>query len=278
MDEILNDKKSIKKFIVNTVNSTINKKTNSFKLQLDEILEKLNILLEKNNNKLDDNKLDDNKLDDNKLDENKLDENKLDENKLDENKLNENKLDENKLDENKLDENKLDEIVQEEEDEKPIKEVKRKKAVKKEIIEKDNNLNYLVNPINYFREIKVEHFDIDKNIILECLHMNNVSGDVNLFKKMYLDNVLKEYYPIRHIKNKYQYWLDDKMIDDNTSAEYIKNTIIKNIEFCYRKVNIFNNYNDNIDQFIKNQEHINKFNEIKYKDKIFASILPLIEI
>ena len=60
--------------------------------------------------------------------------------------------------------------------------------------------------------------------------------------------------------------------------EYIKNTIIKNIEFCYRKVNIFDNYNDNIDQFIKNQEHINKFNEIKYKDKIFASILPLIEI
>jgi hypothetical protein len=108
--------------------------------------------------------------------------------------------------------------------------------------------------------------------------MNNVNGDVNLFKKIYLDNVLKEYYPIRHIKNKYQYWLDGKMIDDNSNAEYIKNTIIKNIEFCYRKVNIFDNYNDNIDQFIKNQEHINKLNEIKYKDKIFASILPLIDI
>jgi hypothetical protein len=242
MDEILNDKKSIKKFIVNTVNSSINKKTNSFKLQLDEILEKLNILLDEKNNT---------------------------------------KLDENKLDENKLNENKLDDVIQEEEEEqKPIKEVKRKKAVKKEtiekeIIEKDDNL---MSPINYFREIKVEHFDIDKNIILDCLHMNNVNGDVTLFKKIYLDNVLKEYYPIRHIKNKYQYWLDGKMIDDNTNAEYIKNTIIKNIEFCYRKVNIFDNYNDNIDQFIKNQEHINKLNEIKYKDKIFASILPLIEI
>lgn len=242
MDEILNDKKSIKKFIVNTINSSINKKTNVFKLQLDEILEKLNILLEKNNVVHIENK----------------------------------------------DENKLDEIIQEEEEEeKPIKEVKRKKAVKKEIVEKDiylnninniNNLNNLINPINYFREIKVEHFDIDKNIILDCLHMNNVNGDVNLFKKIYLDNVLKEYYPIRHIKNKYQYWLDGKMIDDNSNAEYIKNTIIKNIEFCYRKVNIFDNYNDNIDQFIKNQEHINKLNEIKYKDKIFASILPLIDI
>ena len=241
MDEILNDKKSIKKFIVNTINSSINKKTNVFKLQLDEILEKLNILLEKNNVVHIENK----------------------------------------------DENKLDEIIQEEEEEeKPIKEVKRKKAVKKEIVEKDiylnninniNNLNNLINPINYFREIKVEHFDIDKNIILDCLHMNNVNGDVNLFKKIYLDNVLKEYYPIRHIKNKYQYWLDGKMID-NSNAEYIKNTIIKNIEFCYRKVNIFDNYNDNIDQFIKNQEHINKLNEIKYKDKIFASILPLIDI
>jgi uncharacterized low-complexity protein len=274
MDEILNDKKSIKKFIVNTVNSTINKKTNSFKLQLDEILEKLNILLHEKNNT---------KLGESKLGESKLGESKLGESKLGESKLGESKLGESKLGESKLDESKLDDVVQEEEEEeeKPIKEVKRKKVIKKEIIEKDNNLNNLnnlVNPINYFREIKIEHFDIDKNIILDCLHMNNVSGDVNLFKKMYLDNVLKEYYPIRHIKNKYQYWLDDKMIDDNTSAEYIKNTIIKNIEFCYRKVNIFDNYNDNIDQFIKNQEHINKFNEIKYKDKIFASILPLIEI
>ena len=236
MDEILNDKKSIKKFIVNTVNSSINKKTNSFKLQLDEILEKLNILLDEKNN--------------------------------------------TKLDENKFAQNKLDDFIQEEEEEKPIKEVKRKKAVKKEIIEKEiiEKDDNLMSPINYFREIKVEHFDIDKNIILDCLHMNNVNGDVTLFKKIYLDNVLKEYYPIRHIKNKYQYWLDGKMIDDNTNAEYIKNTIIKNIEFCYRKVNIFDNYNDNIDQFIKNQEHINKFNEIKYKDKIFASILPLIEI
>ena len=251
MDEILNDKKSIKKFIVNTVNSSINKKTNSFKLQLDEILEKLNILLDEKNNT-----------------------------KLDENKLDENKLNENKFDENKFAQNKLDDVIQEEEEEKPIKEVKRKKAVKKEIIEKEiiEKDDNLMSPINYFREIKVEHFDIDKNIILDCLHMNNVNGDVTLFKKIYLDNVLKEYYPIRHIKNKYQYWLDGKMIDDNTNAEYIKNTIIKNIEFCYRKVNIFDNYNDNIDQFIKNQEHINKFNEIKYKDKIFASILPLIEI
>ena len=241
MDEILNDKKSIKKFIVNTVNSSINKKTNSFKLQLDEILEKLNILLDEKNNT---------------------------------------KLDENKFDENKFAQNKFDDVIQEEEEEKPIKEVKRKKAVKKEIIEKEiiEKDDNLMSPINYFREIKVEHFDIDKNIILDCLHMNNVNGDVTLFKKIYLDNVLKEYYPIRHIKNKYQYWLDGKMIDDNTNAEYIKNTIIKNIEFCYRKVNIFDNYNDNIDQFIKNQEHINKFNEIKYKDKIFASILPLIEI
>ena len=241
MDEILNDKKSIKKFIVNTVNSSINKKTNSFKLQLDEILEKLNILLDEKNNT---------------------------------------KLDENKFDENKFAQNKFDDVIQEEEEEKPIKEVKRKKAVKKEIIEKEiiEKDDNLMSPINYFREIKVEHFDIDKNIILDCLHMNNVNGDVTLFKKIYLDNVLKEYYPIRHIKNKYQYWLDGKMIDDNTNAEYIKNTIIKNIEFCYRKVNIFDNYNDNIDQFINNQEHINKFNEIKYKDKIFASILPLIEI
>ena len=43
-------------------------------------------------------------------------------------------------------------------------------------------------------------------------------------------------------------------------------------------MNIFDNYNDNIDQFIKNQEHINKLSDNKYKNKILQKIIPIINI
>ena len=99
-----------------------------------------------------------------------------------------------------------------------------------------------------------------------------------MFKKMYIDPIAKEYYPIRHIKKKYQYWYDGHMIDDDSNGTYIKNTIIKNIEECYLNVNTYENYMDDMDQFVKNQEHINKLNEQKYKDKFLLKIIQIISI
>ena len=68
------------------------------------------------------------------------------------------------------------------------------------------------------------------------------------------------------------------MKDDDTNGEYIINVILKNIELCYMKINNTDNYGDNIDQFLKNQEHINKLNDNKYKEKIMSQIIKLIDI
>jgi hypothetical protein len=108
--------------------------------------------------------------------------------------------------------------------------------------------------------------------------MNSINGDIQLFKKMYIENISKEYIPIRHIKKKFQYWINDHMKDDDTNGEYIINVILKNIELCYMKINNTDNYGDNIDQFLKNQEHINKLNDNKYKEKIMSQIIKLIDI
>jgi hypothetical protein len=127
-------------------------------------------------------------------------------------------------------------------------------------------------------EVKVKHFDIDEKIIKKYLNMNSTNGDIQLFKKMYIENVAKEYIPIRHIKKKFQYWISDHMQDDDTNGEYIVNVVLKNIELCYMKVNNMDNYGDDIDQFLKNQEHINRLHDIKYKEKIMALIISHIDI
>ena len=120
--------------------------------------------------------------------------------------------------------------------------------------------------------------NINKDFIKECLNMSNINGDIKLFKKIYIDNILKEYYPIRHIKKKLQYWLDNHMNDDDTNGTYIKNIIFKNMETCYLKINIFDEYCENTEQFLKNQEHINKLSEQKYKDKFLTKIIQIITI
>ena len=97
-----------------------------------------------------------------------------------------------------------------------------------------------------------------------------------MFKKIYIENVPKEYYPIRHIKKKTQYWLDGHMNDDDNN--YVKDTILKNISMCYLKINLYENYTRDIDQFLKNQDHINNMFETKYKDKFFNNLLQIIHI
>jgi hypothetical protein len=130
---------------------------------------------------------------------------------------------------------------------------------------------------NNFKELKIEKFDIDDNFIKNCLSESNIESDLKIFKKIYIDNVAKEFYPIRHIKKKYQYWLHGEMKDDDKNGSYIKNTIIKNIELCYTSVNTLDNYVD-IDIFLKNQDYINIINDEKYKDNFLIRISEIIKI
>ena len=163
------------------------------------------------------------------------------------------------------------------EEDKGIEKKKISKVKKqKEIIQTQNQNQDTV--LTKYIEVKVKHFDIDEKIIKKYLNMNSTNGDIQLFKKMYIENVAKEYIPIRHIKKKFQYWISDHMQDDDTGGEYIVSTVLKNIELCYMKINNMDNYGDDIDQFLKNQEHINRLHDVKYKEKIMALIISNVDI
>ena len=129
-----------------------------------------------------------------------------------------------------------------------------------------------------YKDIKKEFFNIEDKFVKDCLNMNNLSGDIKLFKKMYIENIPKEFYPIRHIQKNFQYWSNNHMVDDDVNGTYIKSVILTNIENCYLKVNTFENYSENMEQFLKNQEHINKLSENKYKDNFLNKIISLISI
>jgi hypothetical protein len=144
--------------------------------------------------------------------------------------------------------------------------------------EDGNNKKKKTKNKSYYKEIKRESIQIDQNIVKRCLDNCNIQSDVDLFKIIYTDSTYKEYYPIRNIKKKYQYWLDNKMNDDDANGTYIKNVILKNIEELYLKINNYENYSTNIEQFLKNQEHIHVLMEEKYKDRFLAKIIETIVI
>jgi hypothetical protein len=174
------------------------------------------------------------------------------------------------LDKDKKIESEKDKKIELDKDNKDKKNIKSKKIKTQNDTEEELSKKYI--------DVKIQHFIFENKFVKKCLDMNSINGDIQLFKKMYIENISKEYIPIRHIKKKFQYWINDHMKDDDTNGEYIINVILKNIELCYMKINNTDNYGDDIDQFLKNQEHINKLNDNKYKEKIMSQIIKLIDI
>ena len=262
MKEVEEDKKDIKKYMRDTITYVVNKKLNTFSLKLDNLSKKVEKNIEYTTLILEE------------LKKNNSDIN---------NKIN---ILENKMVDFKNSKN--------------INKTKIKPFINKELLLNDNNAdsdnnidndnnddnielngNVVIDNVilkNTYKDIKNEVYDIDINFIKQCLHQNSIDGEIELFKKIYIDNITKEYYPIRHIKKKYQYWKDEKMNDDDSNGTYIKNTIINNIEQSYFSINTIEEYNNDIDQFIKNQEYISKLSEQKYKDKFFLKIITIINI
>jgi len=126
------------------------------------------------------------------------------------------------------------------------------------------------------KEIKKEQYNLDEDFVRSCLDSGSIEGDIKIFKKVYIDNISKECYPIKNTRKKCQYWYNGHMKDDDANCTYIKNTIVQNIEDCYLNVNKYDSYQEDIDQFINNQEYINKMSELKYKDKLLSRIIELI--
>ena len=162
-----------------------------------------------------------------------------------------------------------------------------------QILEKKNSENFInniesniveniplikSNSFNSYIELKKEKSDLDSDFVKKCMESHSISSDLKIFKKIYIDNVHNSCYSIRHISGNYQYWLNNKMNLDDENGTYIKDTIINNISNIYLSENIFDNYKDETDLFIKNQEYILNMSKDKYKEKIFKNILKIIEI
>ena len=267
--ESITDDKLVKKTISNNISYIINKKMKTYNEKLEYLTEKVeenikisnaiiellkskNIILESKSTIFPTPELKKNDIKEIVLEENN---NSYEENidiiikKEDQLTINENKKGDNNL-----------------KDKTELKMVKEKRSEEKNI--------YL---INNYKDLKRELFNFDELFVKDCLNLCSLQGDLKIFKKMYIDGVSKEFYPIRHIKKKLQYWLDDHMNDD-ANGTYVKNVIIKNIEDCYLAINTFDNYENDVDQLLKNQEHINKLSEEKYKEKLLNKIISIITI
>jgi hypothetical protein len=131
--------------------------------------------------------------------------------------------------------------------------------------------------IRHYRDVKVEKFEMDNEFVKKCMEINSIQGDIKMFHKMYLEGVSREFYPIRQVKKMFQYWLNGHMHDD-AGGFYIKNTIARNIEMLYMKLNVYEKYEDKVDKFMNNQEHICKLSDEKYKDKLLQQIGQMISI
>jgi hypothetical protein len=147
-------------------------------------------------------------------------------------------------------------------------------------IQQRRNIQTKIQEVGYptYRELKVEMFEITDDFVIKCLEMNCMAGDIKLFRKMYVDDISKELIPIRHVRKSYQYWFDGRMVDDDSTGGYIKNTIIKNIESLYMKVNTYERYENNLDKFIQNQDYICKLKDEKNKNIFLKNIIPFVSI
>ena len=92
---------------------------------------------------------------------------------------------------------------------------------------------------------------------------------------MYFSDVKKELYPIRCKNNKkLEYWENNIW---NSDIKKLQDILSKNIQTCYLLVNNFNNYNNNIDVFMKNQNYILGLSDNKYKDKLIKNLKIMID-
>jgi hypothetical protein len=96
-----------------------------------------------------------------------------------------------------------------------------------------------------------QKFEIDTNIVKKCLEGNCIKSDLVLVKEMYFKENIP---PIRYNINKnIEFMLNNGWKCDDV---YLFKTIINNIKSCYLIVNNFDNYENNLEQFMKNQQYI----------------------
>ncbi len=134
---------------------------------------------------------------------------------------------------------------------------------------------------------KIEHFElidifqiegIEIEFVRECLEKCDITGDIRLFRKLFIKNIPRDKQILRFLGGKnYEVKRNDLWIDD-LNGNYIKNVLAKIFEKSYISVNELEHYNGNIDQFLINQDHITQFDDDKYMEKLMNQISSIIDI
>jgi hypothetical protein len=138
------------------------------------------------------------------------------------------------------------------------------------------------------KKAKIENFEIcdifelkgvEPEFVRECLEKCDVTGDVRLFRQIFIKNVPKEQQILRFVGSKnYQCRRNGLWIDDH-NGNYVRHVIRKIFENSYMMVNDLEHYDGRVDQFFTNSEHILAISsEDKYMDNLMNHINQLVDI
>jgi hypothetical protein len=117
-----------------------------------------------------------------------------------------------------------------------------------------------------------EKIPLAPELIKECLKYNSVRGDTQLLKAYYLDETLKQNYPIRCISARRYEYLKDNAWTIDISGDYIKEVFAHNLRKTYLSMNKIDEVNDVAnDVFLANQKHISKLADPKYQTLLLKS-------
>tara|TARA_B100001964_G_C14179890_1_gene575678 strand:- start:690 stop:1286 length:597 start_codon:yes stop_codon:yes gene_type:complete len=153
----------------------------------------------------------------------------------------------------------------------------------KKIMDLANKMNLLIDSINdnckqvkNMRDLSEERIILDKEDILHSLKLHNLTGDIRIIKKFYLDIDVLEEPSIRQISSrKFEYWNNGRWNDD-FNCVYIVDTLTKNLQTLYTSVNFLTNVNNNTNIFMTNQKHINNLTTEKYRKLLVREIKKIL--
>jgi len=131
--------------------------------------------------------------------------------------------------------------------------------------------------IENLKELKREDLDISKEDVLKSLTYRDHRSITHLFKLIYRNKMNEvNIYPIKIVGKRSIEYYNNSIWNNDPYGHYSINIIFKNLENLFIKYNNLDNFD--YDNFILNQNFINKLSQDKYIKSIFKYIIEEIRI
>lgn len=121
------------------------------------------------------------------------------------------------------------------------------------------------------KTVKKERMLIDDDIVKNYLNSKSIESDCELLYKYYLENIKKNFYPIKRSKNKKYdccYWNGDDWVED-PAGNNLKSIFTSNLKKVYNRINIHSE-----PEYLNNQEHINDIvNNKRYQNSLYCMFM-----